>query len=239
MLLANVIPAGSPNSIPGFTDPVSSFTHLIGALAFFVLGVRLVIRGHKNPSVTGKAGGWHTTSLAIFAFSCVLLLTVSGVFHQLPRGSGRDVMKILDHAAIFILIAGTFTPIHAILFKGWMRWGVLSFVWAAAITGITLKSIYFEGFPYWLGALLYVGLGWVGGITMIGCWRRHGFKFGRRMVIAGVAYTLGAVVDVVNWPTLWPGVVGPHELFHVFVLVGVWSFWLFVERIEQVRPSTD
>jgi len=224
-----------PISIPGFTDPVSALTHLLGAVVFLVMGVRLINRGHRNRAVTGVAGGWHTTSLAVFAFSCVFLLTMSGVFHLLPRGPGRDVLQRLDHAAIFVLIAGTFTPIHAILFRGWLRWGVLAFVWAAAITGVVLKSIYFEGFPYWLGAVLYLGLGWVGGVTMIASWKLHGFRFGRRMVLAGLAYTAGAIIDVAAWPTLWPGVVGPHELFHLFVLLGVWFFFSFVERVERVR----
>jgi channel protein (hemolysin III family) len=228
-----------PFSIPGFTDPVSSFTHLIGAAVFLSLGVRLIRRGHQKAGDDAHAGanGWHTTSLAVFAFSCVLLLSVSGVFHLLPRGEGRDVLQILDHAAIFVLIAGTFTPIHAILFKGWMRWGVLGFVWAAAVTGITLKSVFFEGFPEALGIALYVGLGWVGVISMIGIWRAHGFKFGRRMVAAGLAYTVGAGVELLGWPTVWPGVVGPHEIFHVFVLIGVaWHFG-FIEKIERVRPA--
>jgi len=227
----------TPNPIPGFTDPVSSFTHLVGALVFLVLGIRLVIRGHRNPSVTGTLGGWHTTALAVFAFSCVLLLAVSGVFHQLPRGGGRDVMRMLDHAAIFVLIAGTFTPIHALLFRGWLRWGVLGFVWAAAATGITLKSIYFEGFPEWLGVTIYLGLGWVGVVSMIAIWRTHGLRFGWRMIAAGLAYTVGAVVELMGWPTLWPGVVGPHELFHVFVLIGVGWHWMFIERIERLRPT--
>lgn len=215
-------------SIPGFADPVSAFTHLGGAAVFGGLGLRLVWRGRRR--------GWHAVGLGIFAFSCVLLLAASGVFHLLGPGPGRSVMQRIDHAAIFVLIAGTFTPIHAMLFRGFLRWGVLAFIWSAAATGIALKTVYFQGFPEWLGVVLYLGLGWIGGVSMIVLWRSRGFAFGQRMVYAGLAYTCGAAVELLDWPTLLPGVVGPHELFHVFVLIGAGFFWAFIEKIERLMP---
>ncbi|MFG0304584.1 MAG: hemolysin III family protein [Phycisphaerales bacterium JB040] len=226
-----------PISIPGFADPVSALTHLLGAVVFLAMGVRLVRRGHRNQAVTGRAGGWHTTSLAVFAFSCVFLLSMSGVFHLLARGQGRDVLQRLDHAAIFVLIAGTFTPIHAILFRGVLRWGILGLVWLGAVLGIVFKTVYFEGFPEWLSVGLYLGLGWIGGISMLVVWRTHGLGFGWRMIAAGVSYTVGAVVDYARWPTLIEGVLGPHEIFHLFVLLGAMFFWRFVERVESERGA--
>ena len=93
--------------------------------------------------------------MVVFAFSCVLLLSISGVYHLLsPGGSGRYVLHRLDHAAIFILIAGSFTPVHAILFRGPWRWGMLAGVWTMAITGLTLKTVYFTSIPEWFGLLL-------------------------------------------------------------------------------------
>src|SRR3954454_18390113 len=138
--------------IPGFSDPFSSLTHLGGALVFAWLSVSLVQRGRGNPG--------RVVSLIVFAFSCVLLLSLSGVYHLLSPGSaGRDVLQRLDHAAIFVLIAGSFTPAHTILFRGPWRWGVLAGVWALAITGLVLKTVYFTSMPEWFGLTLYLGFG--------------------------------------------------------------------------------
>ena len=91
--------------IPGFSDPVSSLTHLAGAVVSAVLGAFLIYRGRGELR--------RVVSLAVFVFSCVLLLSLSGVYHLLsPHTAGRSVLMRLDHAAIFVLIAGSFTPIQ-------------------------------------------------------------------------------------------------------------------------------
>ncbi len=102
-------------------------------------------------------------SLGVFVFGAVFMFSMSGVYHLLDQGgTPRYVMQHLDHAAIWIMIAGTFTPIHVILFTGWRRWGVLAIVWTAAITGLVLKTVFFDEFPEWLGLIFYLALGWVG-----------------------------------------------------------------------------
>src|SRR3954447_18790099 len=101
--------------MPGFSDPVSSLTHLAGAAAFLCLTPSLLLKGRGNP--------WRVTSLAAFASSVLLLFAASGTYHLLAPGTGgRTVMQRLDHGAIFVLIAGTFTPLHGILFRGAWRW---------------------------------------------------------------------------------------------------------------------
>jgi len=107
-------------------------------------------------------------SLSVFALSSVLLLSLSGVYHLLAPGTaGRQVLQRLDHAAIFVLIAGSFTPVHAILFRGAWRWAMLAGIWAAAITGLVLKTVFFATLPEWLGLLMYLGLGWMGVISAL------------------------------------------------------------------------
>ena len=86
--------------LPGFHDPVSSISHLLGAVVFACLAVPLVRRGR------GDAG--RVAFLGVYAFACVFLFSMSAVYHMLPRGGGRAVMERLDHSAIFVLIAGTF-----------------------------------------------------------------------------------------------------------------------------------
>jgi channel protein (hemolysin III family) len=208
-------------SIPGFSEPFNSLSHLAGAVVFAWLSVALVRRGQGNPG--------RMFSLAAFAFSCVLLLSISGVYHLLsPSGAGRYVLHRLDHAAIFILIAGSFTPVHAILFRGPWRWGMLAVVWTMAITGLTLKTVYFTSMPEWFGLLLYLGLGWFGLVSGIALARRFGFRFIRLVVWSALAYTFGALADFVDWPEPFPEIIGSHGVFHLAVLAGIAFHWRFV-----------
>lgn len=209
----------------GFQDPVSSWLHLGGALVFLLMAPRLLMKARGSPG--------RLFSLVIFVLAVELQLVLSGVYHLLEDGSSRAVLRRLDHAAIFILIAGTFTPGHTILFRGWMRWGVLAFVWAVAISSIAVKTIFFRGFPEALGLALYIGLGWVGAVSGTAAWRKYGFKTVAPMLWGGLAYTAGAVLEFVGWPTLWPGVIEPHEAFHVAVLVGISWHWYFMFRFAH------
>lgn len=217
-------------AIPGFSEPVNSFTHLLGAGAFAILSISLLRRGR------GNAG--RVFLLGIFAFACIFLLSMSGVYHLLsPSGAGREVMRRLDHAAIFALIAATFTPIHGILFRGWRRWLPPVFIWAVAATGISLKTIFFDSVPYWLGLAIYLFLGWFGLISSIMLWRRFGPSHVVLPISGGLAYTVGAITEFVNWPVLIQGVVGPHEVFHIAVLAGIGCFWSFVHAIAAADMS--
>ena len=210
--------------IPGFSEPVSSIMHLLGAGVFTVLSVSLLRRGRES---LGRL-----VLLGVFAFACVFLLTMSGVYHMLsPGGAGREVMRRLDHAAIFILIAATFTPIHGILFRGWRRWLPLAFIWAAAVAGICLKTIFFNSIPYSLGLAMYLLLGWFGLISAVMLWKQFEPPYVTLPLLGGLAYTVGAIIEVVDWPVLIRCVVGPHELFHIAVLAGIGFFWSFVHAI--------
>lgn len=221
-------------SIPGFSDPVSSLSHLIGAGVFACLTPFLLRRGRGNPL--------RLTVLAVFAFSTVLLLTMSGVFHLLSvGGTAREVLWRLDHGAIFVLIAGSFTPLHGILFRGIWRWLPLLIVWSAAIAGITLKTIYFTSLAYGVGLAFYLALGWLGAVSGLELWRRHGLAFIKPLLWGGLAYTIGGVIDFLRWPDPIPRVLGPHELFHVGVLAGISFHWRFVWQFAsgKVPPLVD
>lgn len=212
--------------IPGFAEPFSSLSHLLGAGAFAVLGSFLLHRGRGDRLRVALVG--------VYVFCCVLLLSLSGVYHLLaPDGAGRAVLARLDHGAIFVLIAGTFTPAHGLLFRGWGRWGMLALIWAAASAGLTLKIIFFADVAEWLSLLFYLGLGWLGLLSGVALWRRYGFQFIRPLLWGGVAYTVGAAVDFLRWPALVPGIFGPHEAFHVAVLAGVGLHWRFVWEIAS------
>jgi channel protein (hemolysin III family) len=216
-------------SIPGFSDPVSSLTHLAAALAFAILGGFLIARG--------RGDAWRVVSLAVFAFSCVLLLSLSGVYHLLtPETAARGVLMRLDHAAIFVLIAGSFTPVHVILLRERWQRHLLAWIWAAAIAGLALKMVYFDTLPIWLGLLMYLSLGWLGLISTIALARRFGVRFVLPLVWGALAYTIGAVAEFLGWPVLVAGIVGPHEVFHLAVLAGLSFHWAFVRGIAAGAP---
>ena len=210
-------------SIPGFADPFSSILHLLAAVVFSVLAFFLVARGR------GSAG--RMFSLAVFAFSAVFLLSMSGVYHLLALGgTGRMVLQRLDHAGIFLLIAGSFTPLHGIMFKGFKRWGILALIWTLAITGLTLKVIFFDSIPEWVSLSVYLGLGWLGLLSGYWLGRRFGFAFVKPLLYSGLAYSFGGITEYFRWPVLIPGVIGPHELFHIAVIAGIGYHWHFICR---------
>lgn len=218
-------------SIPGFSDPFSSLSHLAGAVVFAILGVLLLVRGWGNAR--------RVVSLAIFAMSCVLLLALSGVYHLLSHDTAaRSVLMRLDHAAIFVLIAGSFTPVHAILLRARWHRGLLLGIWLAAIAGLTLKTVYFNSMPSWLGLAMYLGLGWMGVVSTVAIARRFGWRFILPLIWGALAYTAGALVDHFHWPQPIPGVVEAHEVFHLAVLAGVSFHWAFIRSIADGRIAS-
>lgn len=205
----------------GFTDPFSSWSHLLAACLALVGAGALLDRGRGNAA--------RLFSLGLFSFSLVFLFSMSGVFHLLPRSSvSRDVFQRLDHAGIWVLIAGTFTPIHAILFRGPRRWLVLLGVWTVAITGLVLEVVFFHDFPEALLFLLFLGLGWVGALTSHYFRKFYGDGSIRFLIGGGVLYSIGALFDFLHWPVLIPDVIGSHEIFHLFVIAGAMSHWIFI-----------
>ena len=215
--------------IPGFQEPVSCWTHLLAVPVFVVLGYLLVQRGRGN---------WgRVSSLAVMAVCTVFLLSMSAVYHLLGPGTGRNVMRHLDVAGVFALIAGTVTPVHAILFKGFHRWAPLLLVWSAAATGIALRTIFSTSLPSGVGIAIFLVMGWGGLISCILLWKRYGFLFVKPLLWGGVAYTLGVIILSLNWPTPIPGVVGAHELWHLAVLVGLGLHWKFVFGFASGPPE--
>lgn len=182
----------------------------------------------------GRGNVCRMASLALFCLGAVLLLSVSGVNHLIARqGTAHLVMQRLDHAAIFALIACSFTPVHMILFHGWSRWGVIFLIWIIAILGITLKSIYFNSISASVGTAMYIGMGWIGFGSWLSIVRRYGFDFAKPIMWGGIAYTVGAILDSLQWPVVISGIIQWHEVFHVAVLLGLASHWSFIYGIAN------
>ena len=206
--------------LPGCREPLSSVSHMLGAAVFTAMAILLIRRGR---------GDWvRTTSLGVMAASSVLLLLLSSAYHLTWPGPTREFLLRADVAGIFLLIAGSMTPIHAILFTGPSRWLALIFIWTIAVVGILLRMIYHEFVTDAVGVSIFLLCGWGSLITAIILWRRYGWKFMKPAVLAGASYTLGAIVLLLHGPTLVHGIMGPHELWHLAVLGGLSMHWKFV-----------
>ena len=209
------------HSLAGLFEPFSALTHLGGAVVFACLSIPLLRRARGDAN--------RVSMFTVYAFACVLLLSMSGVFHMLPEHStGRAVLGRLDKAAIFVLIAGTHTPVQGLFFRGAARWGVLLAMWLIAAVGITLFTIFYDQLPRGLGTGVYLILGWIASMSGLIVWRRIGTAQIALLLLGGLAYSVGAILLGLGWPTLIPGVFGPHELWHVAVLAGVSLHWAFL-----------
>jgi channel protein (hemolysin III family) len=211
--------------LPGFHEPVSAATHLLGAVAFAVAGGLLLRRG-------GRGDPARLAFLGTFVASGVFLMSISGVYHMLVAGgTARAVLLRLDHVAIFVLIAGTFTPVHGLLFRGALRWGPLALVWAAAAAGVAANVLMADVPPEGVSLACYLALGWLGVVSGVLLWWRYGFAAVRPLLWGGLAYSVGAVADFLRRPILIPRIVHAHELFHVAVLAGAAFHFAFVWRV--------
>ncbi len=215
-------------ALAGIAQPLSSLSHFLGAILFLLLSIPML----RNARRTG--GFW---SYFIFASSAVLLLTVSGVAHIFPQESpARKILFRFDLIAIFLLIAGTFTPIHWVLFRGWRRWSVLTLIWLIALVGIFSRLLFFDSIPYAVGSAIFVAMGWVGIFSGALIHFQYGPGYIGPLFAGGICYTVGAVIDANKWPILIPTIFGPHELFHLMVLAGLGFQWYFIAQIANGRP---
>lgn len=228
-----MIPAAYFSTIdsPCCYEPVNSFTHLVGAVWFAVLAKVLLKKAEGKPG--------HRAALCVYAVSCVVLLTCSALYHWLPPGAERTLMRQLDMAAIFFLIAGTFTPLCTILYRGAARWGSLAMIWSIALVGMGLRLCSIDAFPERYAVGIYLSFGWLGAIFAVELWCRYSFAFVRPLFVGGMAYTLGTFVLAWEMPTLLARFVRPHELWHLAVLIGIGSHWQFTSQIAQLSGGTE
>ena len=154
----------------------------------------------------------------VFATALATMFGVSALYHRLtwaPRA--RRWMRRLDHAAIYLLIAGTYTPFGLLALSGAWRWSLLPIVWGGAFVAIVLKLAWIDA-PKWLAVAVGIALGWVGIVALPQLWGHSGPAGIGLLVLGGVLYTAGAVIYAARRPDPAPAVFGYHELFHAFVI---------------------
>jgi hemolysin III len=206
-----------------FREPVNAWTHGVWMLLCIPAGLLLQLRcrGCLRKQI----------AFAIFTITLVFCFLSSCLYHavRLPEG-GIDWYMRLDYVGIFLLIAGTTTPVVLIVLTGWWRWGTLLIFWGMAAVGIYLRvrnvSLSDE-----VSTAMYIAMGWTGLLCYCELARRLSHRTIRVVVIGGVLYSVGAVINELKWPILWPGVIGAHELFHLLVMAASWCHFLFMLRV--------
>lgn len=170
----------------------------------------------------------HNIAALVFGLSMIALYTSSAVYNLRNwRGRAATILQILDHAMIFVLIAGTYTPLCVVVLRGTLGAGLLAAVWSLAAVGAVCGALTFR-LPRWSMTLLYVGMGWLGLVALPDLARSLPPVALGVGVAGGVLYTVGAVIYALRRPDPFPSVFGFHELFHLFVIAGSVAFALLI-----------
>jgi hemolysin III len=169
-----------------------------------------------------------SVAAAIYAASVSALFGVSALYHRITwTTTARRRMRRLDHAMIFLLIAGTYTPVGLLVLHGTLANVVLAVVWGGAVAGIVLELAWTSA-PRWLGGTVYLALGWVAVVATPQLFARLGVAGGLLIVAGGLAYTAGAAIYALRRPDPVPAVFGYHEVFHLLVIAGVAAHFLAI-----------
>ena len=168
--------------------------------------------------VLGASGAGERVSAVVFAAALATMFGVSALYHRITwRPGPRRWMRRLDHAAIYLLIAGTYTPFALLALSGAWRWTVLAVVWGGALAAIVLKLAWVDA-PKWVAAGIALALGWIGVVVLPQLWDHAGVAGILLLAAGGVLYTGGAIVYALGRPDPYPAVFGYHELFHALVI---------------------
>jgi hemolysin III len=169
--------------------------------------------------VAASSGGRERLAAAAFGACLVLTFGVSALYHRVDwRPSARRVMRRLDHASIYLLIAGTYTPYGLLVLSGAWQFSILGVVWIGAAAAIVQRVVWLDA-PRWIPVAAGIVLGWVGLLALPQIVEAAGFSGTFLVAAGGVFYTLGAVVYAVKRPDFRPAVFGFHELFHVLTVL--------------------
>jgi len=186
--------------------------HQYAFFAAVLAGTALVLRA---PTATA------VTAAAVYAASVCGLFGVSALYHRITWSPPvRRWLRHLDHAMIFLLIAGTYTPVGLLVLKGPLAVSVLVVVWSGAALGIAL-NLGWRHAPSWVRVAVYVALGWLAVVALPQLVERLGVAGTALLLGGGLAYSAGAVVYARRWPDPAPAVFGYHEVFHLLVVGGV------------------
>ena len=202
-----------PTVYPPLEEKINVLSH---ALGFFLSIAALVLLIVKS-SLNGTA--WHIVSFSIFGASLIILYAASTFFHNSKDIKVRRRLNIFDHASIYILIAGTYTPFTLVTLNGTIGWVLFGITWGIALTGVILK-IFFTGKYDKISTIAYVLMGWIIVFAFKPLLNNLAFEGVVWLVLGGISYTIGAVLYSIKKLSF------NHAIFHIFVLIG--SFCHFI-----------
>ncbi len=196
-------------------DPVSAITHFIAMILALIAAIPLLIKASSD-------GRLHLVTLTVFIISMVFLYAASTIYHTLDISPKVNrLLKKVDHMMIFILIAGTYTPICLIVLGDKTGWSLMALVWGIALSGILIKACFIMC-PKWFSSCLYIAMGWVCVLAftkIMDALSPAGFLW---LLAGGIIYTVGGIIYALKLPLFNAKhkSFGSHEIFHLFVMGG-------------------
>jgi hemolysin III len=191
------------------------------------IGVALLIS-----KAVSTQGPWAVLSFSIYGFGIIAMFVLSALHHGIDGSAKTNHwLRQLDYFAIFVMIAGTFTPFCLILLRNPLGWTVLGLIWMLAAVGIVLKAVYPHA-PRWLLIVLYTGMGWLGLLIAKPVYQAIHLSGLLILLLGGLFYSVGGLIYGLEKPNPFPGKFGFHEIWHCFVLVGAAShFYIMYWRL--------
>jgi hemolysin III len=211
-------------------EPMSGLTHFAGLMLSVAALVLMVIAAAKH----GTA--WHITAFSIFGASLVLLYAASAVYHFTPKTSPlKRIFQRIDLSLIFVLIAGTYTPVALLPLRGAWGWSLFGLVWGLALTGIIFQIFKIKLKPF-QKVFFYLFMGWLVIIALPALLRSLSLESFIWLFMGGIFYTVGVLfygLERIFPDRRW---LGPHDIFHIFVMAGSFShFWLMYKFIVYMN----
>jgi hemolysin III len=207
-------------------EPGSAITHFIGMMMTVFAAVPLLVKAGL------ESGGGRLASMIIFVCSMILLYGASTTYHSV-NVSGRilRVFRKIDHMMIFVLIAGTYTPVCLIVLGGKQGYTLLAVVWSIAIVGMTVKALWINC-PKWFSSVIYIAMGWVCLGVFGTLWNVLPHAAFLWLLAGGIIYTVGGVIYALKLPLFNAAhkYFGSHEIFHLFVMAGSICHFIFMYR---------
>ena len=205
-------------------DPGSAITHFIGMLMAMFAATPLIIKSLHEPDYI------HVISLTVFIVSMILLYAASTIYHTLNLSERTNrILRKLDHSMIFVLIAGSYTPICLIVLKGPVGYFLFALVWAIALIGIIVKICWITC-PKWFSSVIYIAMGWVCVLVFGPLLKTLSAPAFLWLLAGGIIYTVGGVIYALKLPIFNAKhkFFGSHEVFHLFVMGGSICHFIFM-----------
>lgn len=207
-------------------EPGSAITHFIGMMMAVFAAVPLLVKA----GISSGSGGKNFTAMVIFIVSMILLYGASAAYHSVNlSGKNLRIFRKLDHMMIFVLIAGSYTPVCLIVLDGDLGYPLLALVWGIALAGMLIKACWVTC-PKWFSSVIYIAMGWVCVLVFGRLFDTLSMAAFLWLLAGGIIYTVGGVIYALKLPIFNSRhkSFGSHEIFHLFVMAGSACHFIFM-----------